>query len=87
MKQCCHIFCGVCVGALSCGPSPVGPSAVGPHLWGPHLVCVLAVGLHEDEGVEEVGGDDVRDEGSGLFLKNHGHDVIPDRSFFFFITG
>lgn len=32
--------------------------------------------LHQDEGVQEVGGDHVGDERCGLFLEHHRHDVI-----------
>lgn len=32
--------------------------------------------LHQDEGVQEVGGDHVGDERRGLFLEHHRHDVI-----------
>lgn len=32
--------------------------------------------LHHHEGVEEVGGDHVRDEGRGLLLEHHRHDVV-----------
>lgn len=50
-----------------------------------HVCCHLvggAVGaallhLHQDEGVQEVGGDHVGDKRRGLFLEHQRHDVIP----------
>lgn len=32
--------------------------------------------LHQDEGMEEVGGDHVGDKRCGLFLKHHGNNVV-----------
>lgn len=52
-----------------------GEKEAGVYLVGGGLRAWL-LRLHHNEGVEEVGGDHVGDEGRGLFLKNQRHDVI-----------